>query len=228
MMHLKMINALIILIAGISLLMMALPRLRGSINQIPVDNFFVSINDRKIPEIAIIPKYIEISKTSIALHETPGYWQDQASLWFHQAQLQGGISGQSKASLTQAENAARRSLFLSPANSFLSYQLGVISAIEKKPSSEIIRLLLMSIMTSPYEPGFMLHRLDFCLMYFASLNSEDYPYIVDQILLIWEYSQKEFLALLQYRNDYPDLIKILLLEKHSMELNEMLTALKDA
>ncbi len=218
----------VILLAGISLLILALPRFRASINNIPIDNFFASISDnQRLPKLEQIPKYIELSKDSIAQHETAGYWQDLANLWLHQAQIQGSLGNQSKVPIQNASNAARQSLLLSPANSLLSYRLAVISALEKKPPPEIVDLLLISIMSSPHEPGFMSHRLDFCLMYFSAINNQDYPYLVDQIIIFWQHSQKEFLALLQYRNDYLKTIKILLEDKHPVLLNELLTAVNN-
>lgn len=216
------INALVFLLAGISLLLMAVPRFSVAINQIPVNNFFSSSkNDRFTPRIEKIQDYILLTKASIARHEAPEYWQDLAILSLHQVQIKGSIGEQSKALLSHAENAARQSLSLSPGNSFLSYQLAVISALEKKPASQVAKLLMMSIMSSPHEPGFMLHRLDFCLMYFTSLEHADYSYLADQILLVWAHWKNDFLALLKYRRDYFARVKILLQGKNDLILNEI-------
>lgn len=222
------INVSVVLIAGIGLLAMALPRFKASINQFPVDHFFVSINDDQlIPRVEQIPSHIQISKDSISMHETSGYWEDLANLWLHKAQIQGSIGSQSISSLHNAENAARQSLLLSPANSFLSYQLAVIIAVEKTTPSEIANLLILSIMSSPYEPGFMRHRLDFCLMYFSAFQEHDYPYLVTQLSLFWVHSQNELIALLNSRTNYLNSVIQLLKNTHPELLKELLIAVKD-
>ena len=217
---------LVILLAGLGLFFAAFPRLRASLNHIPVDTAIGRLNDRKALKLAKIPELIEITRASLDLNDNAGYWSDLSTLQYKQANQEGEFSSAGKASLVEAKRAVEQSLMRSPGNAFLWYRLSVIMAFQQARPEAIVEALLMSLMTGPHEPGFMLNRLMFCLMFFSSFNPDDLSLLIAQVIAVWNMSDKEFVKMIRQDDEYLDNIRTLLKNSRPQMFEEMVTAVE--
>lgn len=224
----QIMNQCIILMLSFCLLIMAASRFRASVAQLPVAHYLDGIEaDYRRAAIEQTKEFININRSIIERHPASDYWRDQSMLWFHLARQQGVINSKSRAAIVEATAATEAALALSPANAYLAYQMAVYSAIQRQRPEEIINWAMLSVMISPYEPGFMLQRLDVCLHYFDAIKPSDYPFVVNQLLELARHSKKDLIKLLRFRRDYTDPIKKLLTDNHARQLNELLLALEN-
>lgn len=222
----KQAFVLFILLVSISLLIVALPRCRANMNHIPVDTIIDRLNAGKGINVDKIPGLIDITLTSIGLNDNARYWDDLSALLFFQLKKQGEFSTAGKLSLVEAKKAVKESLKRSPGNSFLWYRLAVIETYQHAVPEKIVDALLVSIMTGPHEPGFMLNRLRFCLMFFSFFNQDDLSLLTSQVLAIWNMSEKEFVKIIQQNNESMDNINMLLKNTQPQILEEIVSAVE--
>ena len=222
----KQIFVLFILLVSISLLIVALPRFRASMNHIPVDTVIDRLNARKGINVDKIPGLIDITLASIDLDDSARYWDNLSTLVFSQIKKQGEFSSTGRLSLVKAKKAVEESLMRSPGNSFLWYRLAVIETFQHAAPEKIVEALLMSILTGPHEPGFMLNRLRFCLMFFSSFNQDDLGFLTSQVLAVWNMSEKDFVKIIQQDHETMDNISMLLKNTQPQILEEMVSAVE--
>ena len=215
-----------ILLVSISLLFVALPRFRASMNHIPVDTVIDRLNARQKLNVDKIPGLIDITLVSIDLNDNVRYWDDLTTLLFFQITKKGEFSSTGKLFLGKAKKAVEESLIRSPSNAFLWYRLAVIKTFQHAPPEKIVEALLMSVMTGPHEPGFMLNRLRFCLMFFSSFNQDDLSLLTSQVLAVWNMSEKDFVKIIQQDLETMDNISMLLKNTQPQILEEMVSAVE--
>ena len=219
---------IIITVLGIALLVMAWPRFKASINHIPVDTALYNPGNRQVLEVARVPGLIETVGASIAIDNTPGYWEDLTTLLFYKAQYKGQFGSKGNGVLAEAKYAAEQSLKQSPGNAFLWYRLSVILAIQKSNPEQIAKTLLMSIMTGPNETSLIWPRLDLCLMFYSAFDVKNLDFLASQVLLAWEVSRKDLLVILTDRKIFLERVMSLLEKKHPQVLKEMVLAVEQA
>lgn len=218
----KKLLPFIILLLSIALLCMALPRVRASLNNVPVDFAIDKLNNNKAISNIQLTQLISTTQTSIALHDSPHYWEDLSALFFYQAQQK----NLSTPILKQAQHSMEQALLRAPANAYLWYRLAVIDILLQQPTEKTAKKLMMSIMVGPNESKYLIPRLSFCLMLFPSLTENELDSIISQILIAWSLSPVDFLRTCASNQAYMNIITNLLKDQHPTVLNEIVAALE--
>lgn len=218
----KKLPAFVILLLSITLFFMALPRVRASLNHIPVDSAIDKLNNNKTLSDSKLAQLIATAQTSIELHDNPRYWQDLSALFFYQAQQQ----GLSNTALKQAQHSMEQSLLRAPANAYLWYRLATIDILMQQSADKAAKKFMMSIMVGPNESRYLIPRLSFCLMLFSAFTEHDFDGIRSQVLAAWALSPSEFLKTCAMNHEYMKSITLLLKDQHPAVLNEIVVALE--
>lgn len=201
---------------------MALPRVRASLNHVPVDSAIDKLNNNKTLSDAKLAELIATAQTSIELHDNPRYWEDLSALFFYRAQQQ----GLSATALKQARHSMEQSLLRAPANAYLWYRLATVDILMQQPADKTAKKLMMSIMVGPNESRYLIPRLSFCLMLFSAFTEHDFDGIRSQVLTAWSLSPPLFLKQIAVNHQYMKTITLLLKDQHPAVLNEIVVALE--
>ena len=224
-MVIKKAFALLVLLVGIALFFLALPRVRAAFNYLPVDAVIEKINNRESLDDEKFAELIEIAQTSISIDDNPHYWEGLSGLFLYQAQKddlskEAGINW-----LKQAKHSIEQSLARSPANADLWYSLSVVYFLLDLPPEQMVKMLVMSIITDPNATGILMQRLNLCLQYFYLFEDDDIDLLRAQVLTAWSVSSVDFLSTVANAQNM-SIIWLLLADKDSSVLKEMVETLE--
>ena len=192
---LNQVFAFFVLFISVALLSVALPRFRAAFNHIPVDTAVERLDRKQVFAVEKIPHLIDEGRESIVLFDNAGYWDDISALQLYQIQQSEYRSSDAyQESLTKVQYYIHQSLSRSPANSHLWYKLAIVLLLKQVATAKIADALMMSIMTGPFEPGFMLDRLRLCFLTFSAFTGEDRDLLASQVKLAWDIVPKDFLG----------------------------------
>lgn len=218
----------LILSLSITLFCLALPRLRASLNYLPVDATISKLNKKQFLDPKELNVLIASAEKSIALQNNPKYRADLSTLLLYQAQTQGLLQPVSLSLLKQAQLNIEQSLSRSPANSLLWFKLAAIFALLQAPAEKTTQALLLSIMTGPYELGHLLPRLSLCLSLYSNFTHNDQDLLRSQVLIAWEASNKLFLQTIASNQHNMDKIRGLLKDNSPDILSAIVAAVEKA
>jgi hypothetical protein len=203
---------LVVLSLGIVLLCTALPRVRASLNHLPVDLAISELDSRKELDVKKVALLVATAQQSIALYDYPRYWADLSRLLFFQAAKTDSQLKQ-QALLKQTRYSIEQSLARSPANSWLWFQLARLDRLLNTVSDKTSKALNLSIMTGPYELGHLLPRLQLCLELLSHFAVKDHFLLQSQILIAWQKAPQLFIKDIAIKNDNMNKIRFLLQNK---------------
>ncbi|MGR9072517.1 MAG: hypothetical protein ACU833_05560 [Gammaproteobacteria bacterium] len=201
-------------------------RLAGSLNHVPVETEKDGRNTGQEWDRGKLSRMIDRTRQTLGIYDDADYWGDLAAFLYRQAANQGEFSSAGKSSLKAARYALEQSLSRSPANSFLWYRLSVVMTYQHERENKIVDALLMSLLTGPYEPGFMLNRLRFCLLYFDTFPLDERGLLAAQIAAAWRLSRQGLTSMLSKTPDSWDSVKQLLKATEPLMLKEMVIAVE--
>ncbi|MGR9100488.1 MAG: hypothetical protein ACU826_07955 [Gammaproteobacteria bacterium] len=216
--------AIFLLCAG--LLDASATRLAGSLNHVPVETEKDGMNTGREWDREKLSRMIDRTRQTLGIYDDADYWGDLAAFSYRQAAHQGEFSSAGKSSLEAARYALEQSLSRSPANSFRWYRLSVVMTYQHERENKIVDALLMSLLTGPHEPGFMLNRLRFCLLYFDAFPPDERGLLADQIAAAWRLSRQDLTSMLSKTPDSWDSVKQLLMATEPQMLKEMVIAVE--
>lgn len=204
--------AFFLLFFSITLITVALPRFRASINHIPVDIAIHELINNKTLTMERLDTLIATSKASIDIWNNNLYWNDLHVLLTHKGRLVGFFSQQGQTLLLQAQQAIQQSLSRSPTNSYLWYKLAWLKALQQNNIShhtssyidDIVQALRLSILQGPNELHFIVARLELCFFYFKHFKQTDYEILRSQTLLVRKNGRHLFTRMLK---KYPHFFK---------------------
>lgn len=220
--------ALLVLSLGMGLFLTALPRVRASLNHLPVDVAISDLNNQKDLDAEKVASLITITQQSIALSDQPRYWADLSALLFFQAEKTKLSNLKRQALLKQAQYSIEQSLAGSPANSLLWFQLARLDILLNTVSDKTVKALNLSIMTGPYELGHLLPRLQLCLGLLDKFDVKDHFLLQSQILTAWQTAPKLFIKQIALKNDNMQKIRFLLQNNSADALAMMETEIEKA
>jgi hypothetical protein len=211
--------AVVIFLLSSMLFFTALPRLRSSLNHIPVDSALSELDNNRQINDQRLSKLIAIAQADIVVYDHAQYWQDASILLAYQAQRQ-----TDQDSLQQAKHSIEQSLARSPANPYLWYKLATLDILLHQPAHKIAKTLLLSMMTGPNELGYLLPRLNLSLMLFNQLTKDDIDIVREQILTAWKMSPTLFAMTFAYDEKSIDIINNLLKDDSPTVLKEIIAS----
>ena len=219
--YLEKTVALLILLVSISVFIAALTRVRAALNHIPVDFGIKKINAKNKLNAAQLTHLINIAESSITLNDSPHYLADLSTLLFNQAQLQGLSNTAGLETLKKTEQTIEYALSQSPANAYLWYRLATVQLLLQQPDEKVAKTLLLSIMTGPSEAGYLISRLNLCLMLFSAFTQDDAELLRIQVINAWTLEPKVFLTSCVYNEERLNLITHLLANKHPVVIQNI-------
>lgn len=217
---------LLVLILGMLLLSAALPRLKASLNHLPVDLAISELNNKKDLDGQKVESLMSTALQSIALSDHPRYWADLSRLLFFQAQKNTPSPAKHQSLLKQAQYSIEQSLTRSPANSLLWFQLAQLHVLLNSVSDKTIKALNLSILTGPYELGYLVPRLQLCLGLLSKFDSKDYFLLQSQILIVWQKDPRLFIKEIALKNNNMNKVRFLLQNKSADVLTAMETEIE--
>lgn len=186
----NMIALLIVVISG-TLLVLSLDRMIAVLNHIPVTATIKELNSVTDTQITAM---IKIAQYDVTIDDNSGYWEDLSILFFYSAQQHGFFPEVGIRILKQADYSLIRASLHSPANARLWYQLALVNLLLPVANEKAAKLLLMSIITGPYEVGYLIPRLNLCLLLFpVIIDSDDRDWLRHQIITAWNLSPQSFM-----------------------------------
>ncbi len=216
----------LVLVLGMLLLSAALPRLKASLNHLPVDLAINELNSGKDLDFQKADTLRKTALQSIALSDQPRYWADLSRLLFFQAQKTASLSLKRQSLLKQTQYSIEQSLTASPANSLLWLQLAQLHVSLNSVSDKTINALTLSILTGPYELGHLLPRLQLCLALLSKFDTKDYFLLQSQILIAWQKAPTLFIKEVALKNNNMTKIRFLLQNKSADVLAAMETEIE--
>lgn len=219
--------AILILSLGMVLMLTAWPRLRASLNHLPVDLAISELDSRKDLDAKKIDVLITTLQQSIVLSDHPRYWADLSRLLFFQAEKTTSLKLR-QSLLKQSQYSIEQSLARSPANSLLWFQLARLDVLLNTVSNQTVKALNLSIMTGPYEFGHLLPRLQLCLELLYKFDLKEHFLLQSQILIAWQRAPKLFIKEVAIKNDNMNKIRFLLQNNSADILAVMETEIEKA
>ena len=217
--------ALLILLVGIALFFLALPRVRAAFNYLPVDVAIEKINNKENLDDDKLAELIETAQTSLSLDDNAHYWEGLSGLFLYQAQKEDRSKEANINWLKQAKYSIEQSLARSPANADSWYRLSVVHFLLDLPPEQMVKMLVMSIITDPNATGILMQRLNLCLQFFYLFEDDDNDLLRTQVLTAWSASSVDFLSTVANAQNM-SIIWLLLADKDSSILKEMVEALE--
>lgn len=217
---------LLVLILGMLLLSAALPRVKASLNHLPVDLAISELNNKRDLDAQKVESLMSTALQSIAFSDQPRYWADLSRLLFFQAQKNSPSPAKHQSLLKQAQYSIEQSLTRSPANSLLWFQLAQLHVLLNSVSDKTIKALNLSILTGPYELGYLVPRLQLCLGLLSKFDSKDYFLLQSQILIAWQKDPRLFIKEIALKNNNMIKIRFLLQNKSADVLTAMETEIE--
>ena len=211
----------LVLFISVGLMNVALPRFWSAFNYLPIDTAVERYNIKQVLAREKIPHLIEVGRESIDLFDNAGYWNDISELKLYQIQSEKIPGNGHQESLTKVQHYIHQSLSRSPANSYLWYRLAMVLSLKQGTDAEIVAALMMSIMTGPFEPGFMLERLRLCFLKFSAFKGEDRDLLISQVELAWNTEPKDFLRHIANERKNRIFLVLLLKDYHPEVLDDM-------
>lgn len=214
-----------LLLSSTFVFIMILPRVKLAFDYIPVNIAIDKINAKKSLTNEQLIELITTAQNNITVSDAH-CWEDLSILWFQLAQQQGLNQLASLNSLQQAKHSIEQSLYYAPSNAFLWYRLALIDTLLQLPSKKVVQLLLMSMLTGPYELQYLIPRLNFCLLFFSELTTADEKDIVaQQLITAWKVSPQTIMSYLKVNANNLKVVTALLKEKDANLLQEITTAM---
>lgn len=217
---------LLVLVLGMLLLSAAFPRLKASLNHLPVGLAVSELNSAKDLDPKKADTLTRAALQSIALSDQPRYWADLSRLLFFQAEKTTSSILKRQSLLKQAQYSIEHSLTDSPANSLLWLQLAQQHVSLNSVSDKTIKALNLSILTGPYELGHLLPRLQLCLALLSKFDAKDYFLLESQILIAWQKAPTLFIKEIALKNNNMTKIRFLLKNKSADVLAVMETKIE--
>ncbi|MFZ2726920.1 MAG: hypothetical protein WAX77_11760 [Methylococcaceae bacterium] len=218
---LKKTYAFVVLLSSLLVCVMILPQVKQAFDYIPVSMAVNKINSKNRLTNEQLVELITTAQNNISVSDAHD-WEDLSILWFQLAQQQGLNKIASLHSLQQAKHSIEQSLYYAPSNAFLWYRLALIDTLLQLPNKKVTQLLLMSILTGPYELQYLIPRLNFCLLFFSELTTDDEKDMVrQQLITAWTVSPQTVIGYLKINSNNLTVITELLKEKDADLLQEI-------
>ena len=214
----------LILIVGLSaslLLAISWPRLRASINYLPVDTAISNYWKTRTIDSAQLDGLIETAEQSIAIHDHYRYQAGLSELKILSGQDKSHSTWQRRQalqdSIVAAENVVRRA----PANPRVWLRIARAKELLAYPAEQIIPDLKMSILTGRVEPTLMLIRLELGLRHLPNLDEDAVRLLRDQAVLTWTIHKKPMLKRIKSGSPSLDSLREILSENNPAIISEM-------
>jgi len=177
---------------AVLLLALAWPRLRASIEYLPVETALGNYYSSGAIPTAQLEGLAQRARDALALHDHYRYWNGLSLLTYLRALDAATPAWLRGPALHQSLDAAEEAIQRAPARPQIWLRIATVRAHLGQAPERVIPPLKMSILTGRVEPTLLLPRLRLAYAYLPLLDLETRRLLRDQTLLAWRVDQREF------------------------------------
>ena len=219
--------ALIVMLISAILLALALPHTQTAFNHLTVSTAIDKINEHEELDTDKLNELIETTQANLANLDNPHYWDDLSQLKLHKWQNDFDLSEEDKQSLlVETKKTIEQSLLRSPSNASQWHRLAILKLLLNESREQIVKTLMMSVLTGPNEAAILLPRINLGLMLHSYFTNEDAETFSEQLVIAWSLSPPDFISTVANDPQMMDTVRTLLEKQHSLVLEEMEEAIE--
>ena len=160
----RLMIAALILALGISIAVLAWPRLLVGASEGPLDETFHSLSSPNPPSEEAVSRMLALKEQSVLVHGSAKTWADIGFLQLREALKLGPLTEDGKSKLEASIDSHRTALTFDPRNAYVWTRLGQDLLVRDGPTAEKLGPILeTAVLFAPYDSRLVIGRVDISL-----------------------------------------------------------------
>jgi hypothetical protein len=180
----RLLRSSAVLIAGVSLLYLGVPRFIAAVVTLPSGPILNKIQTNRTVDAKALDIFIKSQKRGLQWNESARRWTDLGLAQIILANDAGNENSRI-ALLDKAEESLVRGLSLGPSNAFAWTRLAYIDMARNGLSATVTRKLRLAVAKAPYDRRLVFARLRLCFLNWTQFDEADRPMVLEQTRFAW-------------------------------------------